>query len=321
MLLKTIKYLKVFGEDDINNTKVNKNDINNTKVNEITTNHIDTSSITFFQEIFISLTKTFFGFLTVISFGYFTILSSRQQNGIIIEGSAHKTSVRSLKENFLGLNGNVSECNKDDRDDRFQKNKNDEIDSCPRKTDNLEVNSNNIKHMSVSSLYSFLSCYFNFAFSFMHFYLYSLLLFTSKITGNWNSNTNDYQFKMLQHNHEPQGLLYSTWFYCLLWSMIVWDTIFIFQQQNTRKRKQKKTRIKSNFRQFPRFLIILSCFILFNSSSYSHPLLNILDKVLITQQRTKDITNLVVLSPVIVCQYSALKFKELKFIRCSTSNT
>ena len=117
--------------------------------------------------MFISLTNTFFGFLTVISFGYFTILSSRQQNGIIIEGSAHKTSVRSLKENFLGLNGNISKCNQDDRDDRFQKNKNDERDSCPRKTDNLEVNSNKIKHMSVSSLYSFLSCYFNFAFSFM----------------------------------------------------------------------------------------------------------------------------------------------------------
>ena len=133
MLLKTIKYLKVFGEDDINNTKVNENDINNTKVNEITTNHIDTSSITLFQEIFISLTKTFFGFLTVISIGYFTILSSRQQNSIIIEGSTHKTSVRSLKENFLGLNGNVSKCNQDDRDDRFQKNKNDERDSCPKR--------------------------------------------------------------------------------------------------------------------------------------------------------------------------------------------
>ena len=43
--------------------------------------------------------------------------------------------------------------------------------------------------------------------------------------------------------------------------------------------------------------------------------------MLITQQRTKNIVNLVVLSPAIVCQYSALKFKELKFIRCSTSNT
>ena len=40
-----------------------------------------------------------------------------------------------------------------------------------------------------------------------------------------------------------------------------------------------------------------------------------------TKQRTKDITNLVVLSPAIVCQYSVLKFKELKFIRRITSNT
>ena len=74
----TLNFLKVVGEDDINNTKVNEDDVNNTKVNEITTNHIDASSITLFQEIFISLTKTFFGFLTVISFGYFIILSSRQ---------------------------------------------------------------------------------------------------------------------------------------------------------------------------------------------------------------------------------------------------
>ena len=103
--------------------------------------------------------------------------------------------------------------------------------------------------------------------------------------------------------------------------MIVWDTIFLFQQQSKRKRKQKKTIIKPKLRQFPRFLMILSCFMLFNSSSYSHPLLTILDKVLITQQRTEDIANLVVLSPAIVGQYSVLKFKELKLIRCSTSNT
>ena len=103
--------------------------------------------------------------------------------------------------------------------------------------------------------------------------------------------------------------------------MIVWNTIFLFQQQSKKKRNQKKTIIKPKLRQFPRFLMILSCFMLFNSSSYSHPLLNILDKVLITQQRTKDIANLVVLSPAIVCQYSALKFKELKLIRFSNSNT
>ena len=60
---------------------------------------------------------------------------------------------------------------------------------------------------------------------------------------------------------------------------------------------------------------------LFNSSSYSHSLLNILDKVLTTKQRTEDIANLVVLSPAIVCQYSVLKFKELKFIQRISSNT
>ena len=43
--------------------------------------------------------------------------------------------------------------------------------------------------------------------------------------------------------------------------------------------------------------------------------------MLITQQRTKDIASLVVLSPAIVFQYSALKFKELKLNRCSISNT
>ena len=39
------------------------------------------------------------------------------------------------------------------------------------------------------------------------------------------------------------------------------------------------------------------------------------------KQRTKDITNLVVLSPAIVCQYSVLKFKGLKFIQRISSNT
>ena len=181
-------------------------------------------------------------FLTVLSFGYFTILSSRQQNCISIEGFAYNTSVISFEEKFLGLNENFSKCN---QNDRLQKINNDEKKSYSRKTadvnDNLELNDtlkfNKIKHMSVSSLYSFLSCYFNFVFNFMHCYLYYLLLFTSRITDNWNSKTNYYQYQKLQFNHEHQGLLYSTWFHCLLYSMITWDTIFIFQQQNKRKIK------------------------------------------------------------------------------------
>ena len=60
---------------------------------------------------------------------------------------------------------------------------------------------------------------------------------------------------------------------------------------------------------------------LFNSSLYSCLLLNILDKVLMTKQRTEDIANLVVLSPAIVYQYSVLKFKQLRFIWRISSNT
>ena len=126
----------------------------------------------------------------VISFGYFTILSSRQKNYISIKGSDHQ-----LNENFgVGNQGDILETNN-----------NEEIDSCFRKNaevnNNLKVNDtlniNKITHMRVSSLHSFLSCYFNSAFGFMHCHLYHLLLFTSRITGNWNRKTNNYQYERL----------------------------------------------------------------------------------------------------------------------------
>ena len=94
------------------------------------------------QELFIGVTELLLGFLMMISFGYFTILSSRQKNYISSKGSYHQ-----LKENF-GV---------DNQGDILEKNNNDEIDSCFRKTEEVNntlkvndtLNINKIKHMIV----------------------------------------------------------------------------------------------------------------------------------------------------------------------------
>ena len=181
-------------DDNTNNNKhCNNNNHNDNNIN-------DTKSSTYLQEIFIGVTKLLLGLLMVTSFGYFTILSSRQKNYISIKGSDHQ------------LNENFGVCN---QGDILETNNNDEIDSCFRKTaevnNNLKVNDtlniNKIKHMSVSSLYSCLSYYFNFAFRFMHCYLHYVLMFaSSRITKRWDSNTNDnheYKYEKLRCIDEP----------------------------------------------------------------------------------------------------------------------
>ena len=143
------------------------------------------------------------------------------------------------------------------------------------------------------------------------------------MTVNWNRKSNYYHQEILQINQKHQSLLYSIWFYCLLCLVIFWDTIFIFHLKNEsfKRINRKKIIINSKFHQFSRFLMTLSYFVLFKSSCYVHSLMNIFDKVLMANQRTKEISNRVYISPVIVYQYYILKFKEFEFIRQINSRT